>query len=150
MGPILRYPKICHVVIPSLHSFYMPRKSGYLNNRHMFTLLKGSTALVQWFESWHTGEVVVSSNPHADVVPTTIVYPTLVGGLNDLVVWVPKKALGGDDMSIVSQAHRKGQQRQIHYPLSGGHWISDQNKQTLYSRRPPSGTGVLLVVVNYV
>jgi hypothetical protein len=41
-------------------------------------------------------EMVVSSNSHAGVVPTTIVHPTMVGGLNDLVLWVPKKALGGE------------------------------------------------------
>jgi hypothetical protein len=45
--------------------------------------------------------MVVSSNSHAGVVPTTIVHPTMVGGLNDLVLWVPKKALGGDDMSLI-------------------------------------------------
>ena len=48
--------------------------------------------------------MVVSSNPHAGVVPTTIVHPTMVGGLHDLVVWVPKKAPGRDDMSVVSKA----------------------------------------------
>ena len=32
------------------------------------------------------------SNLHVGVVPTTIIHPTMVKGLNDLVVYVPKKA----------------------------------------------------------
>ena len=48
--------------------------------------------------------MVVCSNLHASVVPTTIVHLSMVGGFNDLVVWVSKKALGGDDMSVVFEA----------------------------------------------
>ena len=48
----------------------------------------------------------MSSNPHIDVVPTTMVHPTMVGGLNDLVVWVPKKCLGGDDMLVVFETKK--------------------------------------------
>ena len=44
----------------------------------------------------------MGSKPHVGVVPTTIIHPTMVGVLNDLVVWVSKKALGGNDMSVVS------------------------------------------------
>ena len=45
----------------------------------------------------------MGSNPHTGVVLSTIVHPTVVGGHNDLVVWVLKIALGGDDMSVVSE-----------------------------------------------
>ena len=42
------------------------------------------------------------------MVPITTVHPTMVGGLNDLVVLVPKNALGGYDMSVVSWAPSVG------------------------------------------
>jgi hypothetical protein len=40
-------------------------------------------------------EEVVGSIPHAGVVLTTIVHPTMMGGpCMDLVVWVPQSPLG--------------------------------------------------------
>ena len=45
----------------------------------------------------------MSSNTHASMVPTTIIQPTMVKGVNDLIVSVPIKPFG-DDMSVVFKA----------------------------------------------
>ena len=58
-----------------------------------YGIIKGTTALVWWFESWHTSEVVVCSNFNVSVVPTNIVHPTMVGGVSSLVVWVSTRSL---------------------------------------------------------
>jgi hypothetical protein len=45
----------------------------------------------------------VSSNPHAGVEPTTIVHPTMVGGLETSLYGYPKSPWG-DDMLVVFKA----------------------------------------------
>ena len=90
---------------------------------------------------------VVSSNPHVDVVLTTIIYPTIVGDLETSLYGYPKKTLG-DNMSVVFKALGV----ESHYLLFNSHWISEKNEQTLYSHRPLHfSAGVLLTMyVDYM
>ena len=53
-------------------------------------------------ESRHTNEVIVSSNLHADMVRTTIVYPTMVEGLETFLYGYPKRSWS--NMSVVFKA----------------------------------------------
>src|ERR1700680_985483 len=101
-------------------------------------------------------EEVVGSIPHAGVVLTTLVHPTMVGGPWTLVVWVPQSPLGGYHVrylqgtsgqlgtSIVchySVHPRKGRVVLSQCPLvrwASGHW---HYERTLYSRRPLAKKG---------
>ena len=65
--------------------------------------LPGTTALAWWLGLMAPNEEVVGSIPHAGVVLTTVVHPTMVGGPWTLLYGY-LKALWGDAMSGIFKA----------------------------------------------
>ena len=65
--------------------------------------VEGTTALAWWLGLMAPNEEVVGSIPHASVVLTTIVHPTMVGGPWTLLYGY-LKALWGDTMSGIFKA----------------------------------------------
>ena len=68
------FPIFCYLGIES-------KRPHVLEPQCLQIIDQGTTPAVQWFDSWHTVEVIMSSNPYANVVPTTIVHPSMVGVL---------------------------------------------------------------------
>ena len=58
-------------------------------------IIRAPRALAWWLGLMAPNEEVVGSIPHAGVVLTTLVHPTMVGGPWTLFVWVPQSPLGG-------------------------------------------------------